>query len=212
MNQLHRTAIPPRRSGHPATPPPTPAPPPSRPPAAATHAPTGACADQQLPDRADRGRRRPHGGDDLHHPERARRRHQLPGRPPAPVAGRGTAPRRHRRRPADGRRRNRPDHPAAADHATRPAQATRQLNKPPRPRPATPGSITKEPATSIIAWIVLGLGAGLLANMAIPGRRSQGLILTCVVGIAGALAGGWVAATMFHLHHPLQGFFNASTS
>ncbi len=56
---------------------------------------------------------------------------------------------------------------------------------------------------SIIAWIVLGLGAGLLANMAIPGRRSQGLILTCVVGIAGALAGGWVAATMFHLHHPL---------
>jgi len=63
----------------------------------------------------------------------------------------------------------------------------------------------------IIAWIVLGLGAGLLANMAIPGRRSEGLILTCVVGIAGALAGGWVAATMFHLHHPLQGFFNAST-
>ena len=37
----------------------------------------------------------------------------------------------------------------------------------------------------IIAWIVLGLGAGLLANMLIPGRRSQGLILTCVIGIAG---------------------------
>ena len=33
----------------------------------------------------------------------------------------------------------------------------------------------------VIAWIVLGLGAGLL----IPGRRSQGLILTCVIGIAG---------------------------
>ena len=30
----------------------------------------------------------------------------------------------------------------------------------------------------IIAWIVLGLGAGLLANMLIPGKRSQGLILT----------------------------------
>jgi hypothetical protein len=28
----------------------------------------------------------------------------------------------------------------------------------------------------IIAWIVLGLGAGLLANMVIPGRRSQGLL------------------------------------
>jgi hypothetical protein len=42
----------------------------------------------------------------------------------------------------------------------------------------------------IIAWIVLGLGAGLLANMLIPGRRSQGLILTCVIGIAGALETG----------------------
>ena len=41
----------------------------------------------------------------------------------------------------------------------------------------------------IIAWIVLGLGAGLLANMLIPGRRSQGLVLTCLIGVAGALAG-----------------------
>jgi uncharacterized membrane protein YeaQ/YmgE (transglycosylase-associated protein family) len=63
----------------------------------------------------------------------------------------------------------------------------------------------------IIAWIILGLGAGLIANMLIPGRRSQGLILTCVIGIAGALAGGWAATRLFHLHHPLQGFFNLST-
>ena len=41
----------------------------------------------------------------------------------------------------------------------------------------------------IIAWIVLGLAAGLLANMLIPGKRSQGLVLTCLIGIAGALAG-----------------------
>ena len=52
----------------------------------------------------------------------------------------------------------------------------------------------------IIAWIVLGLGAGLLANMLIPGRRSQGLILTCVIGIAGALGGGWAATRLFHVH------------
>jgi uncharacterized membrane protein YeaQ/YmgE (transglycosylase-associated protein family) len=62
----------------------------------------------------------------------------------------------------------------------------------------------------IIAWIVLGLGAGLLANMAIPGRRSQGLILTCVIGIAGALGGGWAATELFHVH-TLHGFFNLST-
>jgi uncharacterized membrane protein YeaQ/YmgE (transglycosylase-associated protein family) len=62
----------------------------------------------------------------------------------------------------------------------------------------------------IIAWIVLGLGAGLLANMLIPGRRQQGLILTCLIGIAGALLGGWAATKIFHIHS-LQGFFNAST-
>jgi uncharacterized membrane protein YeaQ/YmgE (transglycosylase-associated protein family) len=62
----------------------------------------------------------------------------------------------------------------------------------------------------IIAWIVLGLGAGLLANMLIPGRRSQGLILTCLIGIAGALGGGWLATKLFHIH-TLHGFFDLST-
>src|ERR1700720_1641690 len=62
----------------------------------------------------------------------------------------------------------------------------------------------------IIAWIVLGLVAGLLANMLIPGKRSQGLILTCLIGIAGALGGGWVATKLFHVH-TLHGFFNLST-
>jgi uncharacterized membrane protein YeaQ/YmgE (transglycosylase-associated protein family) len=62
----------------------------------------------------------------------------------------------------------------------------------------------------IIAWIVLGLGAGLLGNMLIPGRRSQGLILTCAIGVAGALGGGWVATKLFHVH-TLHGFFNLST-
>jgi uncharacterized membrane protein YeaQ/YmgE (transglycosylase-associated protein family) len=63
---------------------------------------------------------------------------------------------------------------------------------------------------SIIAWIVLGLAAGLIANMLIPGRRQQGLILTCVIGIVGALLGGWLATKLFHIR-TLHGFFNAST-
>jgi uncharacterized membrane protein YeaQ/YmgE (transglycosylase-associated protein family) len=62
----------------------------------------------------------------------------------------------------------------------------------------------------VIAWIVLGLVAGLLANLLIPGRRSQGLILTCVIGIVGALLGGWLATKLFHVH-TLHGFFNIST-
>ena len=62
----------------------------------------------------------------------------------------------------------------------------------------------------IIAWVVLGLGAGLLGNMLIPGKRSQGLIVTCVIGILGALGGGWAATQLFHVH-TLHGFFNLST-
>jgi uncharacterized membrane protein YeaQ/YmgE (transglycosylase-associated protein family) len=62
----------------------------------------------------------------------------------------------------------------------------------------------------IIAWIVLGLGAGLLANMLVAGPRSQGLIVTCLIGIAGALIGGWLATKLFHIH-TLHGFFNLDT-
>jgi uncharacterized membrane protein YeaQ/YmgE (transglycosylase-associated protein family) len=62
----------------------------------------------------------------------------------------------------------------------------------------------------IIAWIILGLVAGVLANLLIPGKRSQGLILTCLIGIAGALGGGWVATRLFHVP-TLHGFFNLST-
>jgi uncharacterized membrane protein YeaQ/YmgE (transglycosylase-associated protein family) len=61
-----------------------------------------------------------------------------------------------------------------------------------------------------IAWIILGLAAGLLANMLIPGKRSQGLIVACMIGIIGAVCGGWAAASLFHVHS-LNGFFSPST-
>jgi uncharacterized membrane protein YeaQ/YmgE (transglycosylase-associated protein family) len=63
----------------------------------------------------------------------------------------------------------------------------------------------------VIAWIVLGLGAGLLAHMLIPGRRSQDLIVTCLIGVAGALLGSWIATKVFHVA-TLHGFFNLPTS
>ena len=46
--------------------------------------------------------------------------------------------------------------------------------------------------------------------MPIPGRRQQGLILTCVIGITGALLGGWAVTKLFHIHSK-QGFFSLST-
>lgn len=63
---------------------------------------------------------------------------------------------------------------------------------------------------SIIASIVRGLGAGLLANMLIPGRRSQDLISTCVIGVAGAVLGCWAAIGLFRVDTQ-HGFFNLST-
>ncbi|MGH2349064.1 MAG: GlsB/YeaQ/YmgE family stress response membrane protein [bacterium] len=45
---------------------------------------------------------------------------------------------------------------------------------------------------SWIAWIVVGLIAGYLAKMLMPGRQGGGLLITLVVGVIGAVVGGWV--------------------
>jgi uncharacterized membrane protein YeaQ/YmgE (transglycosylase-associated protein family) len=45
----------------------------------------------------------------------------------------------------------------------------------------------------IIAWIILGLLAGLIARAIMPGHDSIGLIATVVIGIVGALVGGFIA-------------------
>ncbi len=44
----------------------------------------------------------------------------------------------------------------------------------------------------ILAWIVVGLIAGLLAKLVMPGRDPGGLIVTTLMGIAGAFIGGLV--------------------
>ena len=45
----------------------------------------------------------------------------------------------------------------------------------------------------IIAWIVLGLLAGLLARALLPGDDSIGMIATTLIGVLGALVGGFLA-------------------
>ena len=45
---------------------------------------------------------------------------------------------------------------------------------------------------SILAWIVVGIIAGWLAKMVIPGEGPAGLIGDLVVGVVGAIIGGWV--------------------
>jgi len=48
----------------------------------------------------------------------------------------------------------------------------------------------------IILWIIFGLIAGVAAKWIMPGKDPGGLILTIVIGIAGALVGGWIS-TLF---------------
>ncbi len=45
---------------------------------------------------------------------------------------------------------------------------------------------------SIIAWILLGLIAGALAKMLMPGDDPGGIIVTILIGIAGAIVGGFI--------------------
>lgn len=48
----------------------------------------------------------------------------------------------------------------------------------------------------ILAWIVLGLIAGLLAKLLMPGRDPGGIIITILLGIGGALVGGFLGTQL----------------
>lgn len=45
----------------------------------------------------------------------------------------------------------------------------------------------------ILGWLLIGLVAGILGKMIMPGRDPGGFIVTILVGIAGALLAGFVA-------------------
>jgi uncharacterized membrane protein YeaQ/YmgE (transglycosylase-associated protein family) len=48
----------------------------------------------------------------------------------------------------------------------------------------------------IIGWIVLGLVAGLIAKAIMPGDDPGGLIITTLIGIVGAIVGGFIASAL----------------
>jgi uncharacterized membrane protein YeaQ/YmgE (transglycosylase-associated protein family) len=48
----------------------------------------------------------------------------------------------------------------------------------------------------LIAWIVLGGIAGLLAKALMPGKDPGGCILTVIIGVVGALLGGFLATAL----------------
>ncbi|WP_165064764.1 GlsB/YeaQ/YmgE family stress response membrane protein [Marisediminicola senii] len=61
----------------------------------------------------------------------------------------------------------------------------------------------------IIGWIVLGLIAGAIAKAILPGRQGGGLIITLILGVVGALLGGFIGSAIFGIG--LEEFWSIQT-
>ncbi len=57
----------------------------------------------------------------------------------------------------------------------------------------------------LLTWLIVGVIVGWLAGMVIKGR-GFGLIGNIVVGVIGALIGGWLAGAVLNIHNPISGF------
>jgi uncharacterized membrane protein YeaQ/YmgE (transglycosylase-associated protein family) len=66
-----------------------------------------------------------------------------------------------------------------------------------------------EVVMGIIAWIVLGLLAGAIAKAILPGTQGGGWIITLLLGVVGALLGGFLGSAIFGVG--LEGFFDITT-
>ena len=62
----------------------------------------------------------------------------------------------------------------------------------------------------IIAFIILGAIAGAIAKALLPGDDPGGFIITTVIGIVGALLGGFIAQAL-GFGDPIDEFFDFST-
>jgi uncharacterized membrane protein YeaQ/YmgE (transglycosylase-associated protein family) len=62
----------------------------------------------------------------------------------------------------------------------------------------------------IIAFLILGLLAGMIAKAILPGEDPGGFFVTMLIGVVGALIGGFLATAIFGAH-PLDEFFDIST-
>ncbi|MGH3082564.1 MAG: GlsB/YeaQ/YmgE family stress response membrane protein [Gaiellaceae bacterium] len=62
----------------------------------------------------------------------------------------------------------------------------------------------------IIAFIILGLIAGAIAKALMPGDDPGGWIITTIIGVAGAVLGGFLAGALFDAD-PMDEFFDISS-
>ena len=50
---------------------------------------------------------------------------------------------------------------------------------------------------TIITWLIIGLLAGALARLLVPGRDKMGFIATMVLGLIGSVVGAFLASALF---------------
>ncbi|ALJ18440.1 GlsB/YeaQ/YmgE family stress response membrane protein [Microbacterium sp. No. 7] len=62
---------------------------------------------------------------------------------------------------------------------------------------------------SFLGFLLLGLIAGAIAKLILPGRQRGGWIATLLLGVVGALVGGWLGSLLFDAN--LQDFFSLQT-
>lgn len=60
-----------------------------------------------------------------------------------------------------------------------------------------------------LAFLLLGLLAGAIAKLILPGKQGGGWIITLLLGVVGALLGGWLGGILFGVD--LGGFFDITT-
>lgn len=62
----------------------------------------------------------------------------------------------------------------------------------------------------ILLWIVFGLVVGIVAKFLMPGRDPGGIFITIILGVVGAMLGGWVGRVMgFYREGEPAGFLMA---
>lgn len=60
-----------------------------------------------------------------------------------------------------------------------------------------------------LAFILLGLIAGAIAKAIMPGKNAGGWFATLILGVVGAVVGGWLGSLLFNA--PLQEFWSLQT-
>ena len=61
----------------------------------------------------------------------------------------------------------------------------------------------------IVSLLIIGLIAGAIARLLVPGRQDIGVLATIVVGILGSFVGGFLGYALFH-KDAQDGFFQPS--